>query len=133
VHLRAATPDSLAYLVDDLVERVTLYDNAMERATSRRLKDGRYQVDVRVRARKVRADSLGNETEVPLDDRIEIGVFGANREVPLYLAKHRLRAGVQTVRVIVKEMPERAGVDPLHKLIDRGIEDNTKDVQPAGS
>ncbi|HVG44370.1 MAG TPA: M1 family aminopeptidase, partial [Longimicrobium sp.] len=87
VHLRAATPDSLGYLIDDLFQRVTLYDNAAERATSRRLPDGRYQVDVRVRARKVRADSLGTETEVPLDDRIEIGVFGANREVPLYLAK----------------------------------------------
>lgn len=128
-HLRAATPDSLGYLIDDLFERVTLYDNAAERATSRRLADGRYQVDVRVRARKVRADSLGNETEVPLDDRIEIGIFGASKEVPLYLAKHRIRAGVQTVRVIVKEMPERAGIDPLHKLIDREKDDNVREVE----
>jgi aminopeptidase N len=129
MHLRAATPDSLGYLIDDLFQRVTLYDNAAERATSRRLPDGRYQVDLRVRARKVRADSLGTETEVPLDDRIEIGVFGADREVPLYLAKHRIRAGVQTVRVIVKEMPERAGIDPLHKLIDREKDDNVREVE----
>ena len=129
VHLRAATPDSLGYLIDDLFERVTLYDNAVERATYRRLRNGSYQVDVRVRARKVRADSLGNETQVPLDDRIEIGVFGASKEIPLYLAKHRIRAGVQTVRVIVKEMPERAGIDPLHKLIDREGDDNVREVE----
>ena len=97
-------------------------------ATFLRLPGGGYQVDVRVRARKLLADSLGLETELPVDDRIEIGVFGDNREVPLYLAKHRIRAGVQTVRVVVKEPPERAGIDPLHKLIDRAIDDNTADV-----
>ncbi|HEX8361101.1 MAG TPA: M1 family aminopeptidase, partial [Longimicrobium sp.] len=128
VHLRAATPDSLRYLIGDLFESVTLYDNRTESATSRRLGPGRYEVELRIRARKVRADSLGTETEVPLDDRIEIGVFGPDKDVPLYLAKHRIRAGVQTVRVQVKEAPERAGIDPLHKLIDRAIEDNTKDL-----
>jgi hypothetical protein len=127
-HLRAATPDSLHYLIEDLFERVTLYDNRTESATFLRLPDGGYQVDVRVRARKLLADSLGAETELPVDDRIEVGVFGANREVPLYLAKHRIRAGVQTVRVVVKQPPERAGIDPLHKLIDREIDDNTADV-----
>ena len=128
VHLRAATPDSLRYLIHDLFESVTLYDNRTESATYRRLGPGRYEVELRVRARKVRADSLGTETEVPLDDRIEIGVFGPDKDVPLYLAKHRIRAGLQTVRVQVKELPERAGIDPLHKLIDRAIEDNTKDL-----
>ena len=127
-HLRAATPDSLHYLIRDLFERVTLYDNRTESATYLRLPDGRYQVDVRVRARKRLADSVGAETDLPLDDRIEVGVFGENREVPIYLAKHRIRAGVQTVRVVVKQPPERAGIDPLHKLIDRTIDDNTVDV-----
>jgi hypothetical protein len=108
---------------------VTLYDNRADSASYRRLPDGRYEVAVHVRARKVRADSLGTETELPLDDRVEIGVFGASREVPLYLAKHRIRTGAQTVRVIVKELPERAGIDPLHKLIDRAIEDNTTDIE----
>jgi ABC-type transport system involved in multi-copper enzyme maturation permease subunit len=126
--LRAATPDSLHYLVDDLFERVILYDNRAERATWRRLPDGRYQVDLRFHARKVRADSLGAETEVPMNDLIDVGVFGADRDTPVYLAKHRVRPGLNTVRVVVRGRPERAGIDPLHKLIDRRIEDNTAEV-----
>jgi aminopeptidase N len=132
-HLRAATPDSLGYLVDDLFEHVTLYDNKAASATYRRLPNGLYQVDVRVNARKVRADSLGNQIERPVNDLVDIGVFGADKETPVYLAKHRVRAGAQTVRVVVKEMPERAGIDPLFKLIDRNIEDNTVDAELSGS
>jgi hypothetical protein len=49
--------------------------------------------------------------------------------VPLYLAKHRVRTGAQRVTVVVDQMPYRAGIDPLHKLIDRVVTDNTTGVR----
>lgn len=135
-HLRAATPDSLRYLITDLFEEVTLYENRAPRATYERAPDGRYLVDVEVQARKLRADSLGNETEVPMRDWVDVGVFAAARKgsdeklgPPLYLRKHRLNAGRQVIRVPVSQPPARAGVDPYHRLIDRQMSDNTVAVK----
>jgi hypothetical protein len=133
IHLRAATPDSLRYLVDDLFERVTLFDNRAERATYTVLPGGRYEVQLRVRARKVRADSVGNETELPMREAVDIGVYGADSHEPIYLAKHLVRAGWQTVRVTVDSLPKRAGIDPHFKLIDRNVEDNVEDVVKAAA
>jgi ABC-2 type transport system permease protein len=137
-HLQAATPDSLRYLLEDLFEHITLYDNRTKDAAFTRLPDGRYQVTLNVEAKKVRADSLGNESEVPMNDLIDIGVFAERPKgkkiegQPLYLRKHRIPAGTQQIRVIVDQEPKRAGIDPYHKLIDRHSDDNTVTVK-AGS
>jgi ABC-2 type transport system permease protein len=136
-HLRAATPDSLQYVITDLFEEITLYDNRIEQATSERLPDGRYLVTLKVHARKLRADSIGNETAVPLADYIEIGVFGEREQGnrlgrPLYLGKHRITAETTTIEVIVDGEPRRAGVDPYNRLIDRVPSDNVRAVTAAG-
>ncbi|HYR10084.1 MAG TPA: hypothetical protein VEQ60_20090, partial [Longimicrobium sp.] len=78
--------------------------------------------------------SIGNETAVPMNDLVEIGVFieapdGQDLGPPLYLWRHRLRAGRQTITVIVPRRPARAGIDPLHKLIQREPGDNVVDVR----
>ena len=49
--------------------------------------------------------------------------------VPLHLEKHRIKSGAQMIRVIVDQKPYRAGIDPLHKLIDRITSDNTVGVR----
>jgi hypothetical protein len=36
--------------------------------------------------------------------------------------------GKQTFEIIVDKMPDRAGIDPLNKLIDRDADDNETDV-----
>ena len=89
-------------------------------------------VDLEVETTKFRADSLGNETEIDQNDWIEIGVFGEDEdgeETTLYLEKHRLTNGTQQLQVRVDALPVRAGIDPLHKLIDRHSDDNVTDVE----
>ena len=130
-HLRAATPDSLRGAVADLFEHVTLWETKAAGATYRRRADGKYDVEVTVETRKIRADSLGNETDLPVDDRIDIGVYAAGRNEPIYLRKHRITSSPQTVRVTVDRVPRRAGIDPLHKLIDRKLDDNVVSARPA--
>lgn len=87
-------------------------------------------------AKKLRADSVGNETEVPLHDVVEIGVFAAGergaRGERLYLKRHRIRSGAQTIRITVPREPARAGIDPDRKLIDRRRDDNVVDVTAPG-
>jgi ABC-2 type transport system permease protein len=137
-HLQAATPDSLRSMLADLFEHITLWDNRTKQATATPLGDGRYEVVLEVEARKVRADSLGNESDVGMDEWVEVGVFAAaprgsrGNEPPLYLQRHRIVSGSQEVRVVVEGEPARAGIDPRHLLIDRVTRDNVVAVRRAG-
>jgi ABC-2 type transport system permease protein len=136
-HLRAATPDSLRPVLHDLFETVTLYDLRTREATYTRRPDGKYEVELLVEARKMRADTLGYETEVPVHDLVDVGVFaaeGEDEEVegPLYLARHRITPETRRIRVVVDRVPARAGIDPYHKLIDRDVDDNVRAVKARG-
>jgi ABC-type transport system involved in multi-copper enzyme maturation permease subunit len=133
--LRAATPDSLRHLLTDWFETVTLWKLKTGRAVAEPAGTGAYAVTLDLSAAKVRADSVGNETEVPMHDLVEVGIFAADGDdgpgAPLYLQRHRIRSGEQTIRVIVPRMPARAGIDPRRRLIERERDDNVVDVEPA--
>jgi ABC-type transport system involved in multi-copper enzyme maturation permease subunit len=133
--LQAATPDSLHGLLEDLFATITLWDVRAERATVQPTDTGEYEVTLTVGAKKVRADSIGREREVPMDEWVEIGVFaaGGGDELgePLYLERHRIRRGEQTIRITVPREPARAGIDPYRKLIDRQRDDNVVGVEIA--
>lgn len=102
-----------------------------QRATVEPTGSGEYWVTLDVAAKKLRTQS-GKATEVPMDDVIEIGVFaaagGSALGEPLYLRRHRIRSGEQTISITVPKEPARAGIDPYRKLIERIGRDNV--VQP---
>lgn len=132
-YLRKHTPDSLQYLVTDLFERITLYENKVDSASYRKLPNGQYRVTFTVDTKKVHADSLGNETpDLKARDYIDVGVLGRKKvngewqDVPLLVQKRRLRPGRNRLEFTVPEKPERVGIDPFNKLIDRNPDDNVK-------
>lgn len=121
--LRAITPPDKAYLIDDLFESIVLYENRADAAQARRRPDGKYEVTIRASAGKVRAGELGEEQPLPLHDWIEFGVDGADG-IPLARERRRVDSPEQTVTLVVDGRPERAGIDPDNKLIDRKPADN---------
>ncbi|MDQ4099775.1 MAG: ABC transporter permease, partial [Chloroflexota bacterium] len=132
--LQAVTPDSLQYLLHDLFEANTFWELETEGATAEQTAAGTWQVTLDVRARKVVVDEAGVETEVPMDDWVEVGVFGPAEEgeesgEPLYLQKHRIRSGEQTITVTVPRKPGYAGIDAYHLLIDLEMGDNIEEVK----
>ena len=130
--LRAVTPPELHYLLTDLFETITLWDVKTQSAAARRLPDGKYEVTLEVTAQKLRADATGAETATPMNDLVEVGVFAADKEEPLYLTRHRIRTGKQTIRIVVPQAPSRAGVDPYGKLIERERGDNVVEMGTEG-
>lgn len=136
--LRAVTPDSLQSLLSDLFETITLWDVRAERAVVEPTGDGQHAVTLTVVAKKMRVDGEGNETEVPMDELVEIGVFAPGESDalgdPLYLKPHRIQSGEQTIRVTVPREPARAGIDPYRKMIERQGDDNVVGVEadPSG-
>ncbi|MFD2248434.1 ABC transporter permease/M1 family aminopeptidase [Pontibacter ruber] len=131
-YIRGATPDSLQYLVSDMFENITLYENKVADASYKKLPDGKYKVTLTVDAKKLYADSLGTESVAKLNDWVDVGVLARKKvdghwqDKPLYLKKHKLKSGQNKFEFIVDEEPAKAGVDPYNILIDRNPTDNTK-------
>jgi hypothetical protein len=128
--IKAQTPSEYEYLVDDGFNRIVLYDNKAVTATSQKTPDGKYKVTLDVQARKMQADGNGAETQMPLADYIEIGVFSGKKdeEKPLYLKKEKFTEEHKTFEIVVDQQPTLAGIDPYNKLIDRNADDNMIDV-----
>lgn len=130
-YLRKATPDSLQYLIKDLFETITLYGNETKKATYKANANNTFTVSMDIAADKFRSDSLGVETKVPFKDWIDVGVYakGKNdKDTLIYLQKHLISKSQQTILVTVTQQPTKCGIDPLHILIDRDSDDNTKTV-----
>ncbi len=129
--LRAEAGPAHDALITDLFERITLLDVKAIDAKSVKRADGKYEVSFRVDARKLYADGQGKETEAPLDEPFDIGVFsvepgrkGYSAASVLSFARQRIQTGQQTVTVVVDKEPAFVGVDPFNKRIDRNSEDN---------
>ena len=123
-------------LIADLFERITLYDMKANDAIARKLPDGRFQVTFTVEGRKLYADGKGKETEAPLDEPFDIGVFTAEPgkkdfkpESVLQFERRPMKSGKQTVTLVVEREPKWVGVDPYNKRIDRNSEDNLVRVE----
>lgn len=80
--IREVVPPEKAALLTDMFEEITLFENRVEEATYRQRDDGKWVVTLEAKARKVRADGKGVETEVPIDDWIDVGVFGEDPDGP---------------------------------------------------
>ncbi len=150
--IRKGTPQDLQYLIADMFENITLYENKTEKVEVKQLDNGKYQVDVHFIVSKHRADNKGKmifednqkntlKTKLggkeiqsyPLNDFIEVGVFAINKgkyetKRELALKKYRIKDISNKVTFIVDEKPDEVGVDPYNKLIDLDSNDNRKKV-----
>ena len=118
-------------LITDLFERVTLYDLKVTEPTAVQRADGKWDVTVPVEAKKYSVDKRGRETETPLDERIEIGLFRADPGSDAFDAKdvivmerRPIRSGAQVVKFVTDRKPTYAGIDPYNYYIDRNSRDN---------
>ncbi|RPH34160.1 MAG: aminopeptidase [Bacteroidales bacterium] len=125
------TPDSLKYLIEDFFQTITFYECKTEDVEVTKTSNGNYKIDLAVNFQKFRADSLGNEVEIPANDWIDIGVFTKDEhgtEKLLYLKKHKMDRNAKTFTIEVSSLPCSAGIDPLCKMIDKHPKDNIKSI-----
>jgi hypothetical protein len=118
-------------LVRDLLQRITVYDLKAEEAVVRELDDGRFETTLTVAATKFYADGEGEETEAPLNDRIEVGVFTERpgegvfaSENVLLMERRPVTSGKQEIKVVTDRRPAWVGIDPYNKYVDRNSDDN---------
>ena len=134
--LRAEVGPEHDALITDLFERITLLDVKVAQASAKPRADGKFDVTLEVEARKLYADGKGKETESPLNEPFDIGVFSAEPgsagftdQSVMYFARQPIRTGKQTIHLVVDRRPTHAGVDPYNKRIDRNSADNVAKVE----
>ncbi|MFK7817992.1 MAG: M1 family aminopeptidase, partial [Planctomycetaceae bacterium] len=125
--LREQTPAEYQSVITDSFEKITLFGNRALEATWKKIDGGQYEVELTVECQKFQANSKGLETEVKLDDWIEIGAFAKPASSRKYGdTLHRELVHItepkQTFQFTVSQKPHRAGIDPFSLLIDRDPE-----------
>ncbi|MCC7245641.1 MAG: hypothetical protein IT269_08190 [Saprospiraceae bacterium] len=130
----AQTPDSLKYNIQDLFWDITLFENKTREISAKDLGNGKWEVTIEVESRKLKADDLGKETEVPVNDWMEIGAFAkpeGDKKYGKTLHRQRVKITQRDNRFTftVDEKPYKAGIDPFALLIDREPKDNVKEVK----
>lgn len=126
-YFKSVTPDSLQYIIEDMFETITLFENKTKVASYSEISKDKYEVSLTINAVKMRSDTLGMTSEVPMNDWIDIGVYGEQvdgKDRLIYLKKHKIKEGDNQLILEINEKPVKAGIDPIHKLIDRNPEDN---------
>ena len=110
--------------------KITLYENKAKSANATENLDGTYDLTFEVEAKKVYSDSLGVQINVPINDWLEIGVFGnvekdgLSEEIPIFVKRVLITDSLSTFSIILDNKPTKAGIDPLNKFIDRDSKDN---------
>ncbi|XZE19241.1 M1 family aminopeptidase [Pirellulaceae bacterium SH449] len=132
--LKKHTPPDLQYLIRDLFEEITIFDNRTLDATVTKIGDSRYRVSLEVECHKWKADEKGRETETDMDDWVEVGAYGkpakGNRYGKLlHSERHLLSTGKHRIEFETEDLPYQAGIDPKNLLIDRIADDNLKTVR----
>ena len=128
--IREDIPKDFQYLITDTFEKITLYENKAKTASVKENPDGTYDLTLTVEAKKVYSDSLGVQINSPLNDWLEIGVFGnvnqngEEEEMPIYVEKVFIAESTSTFKIHLDTKPTKAGIDPLNKFIDRDSKDN---------
>ena len=120
--LEVVTPDSLQYLLEDGLKHITFYRNAVTSAKASKGPDGSWSVEASITCAKLHADALGKETEVPMNDWMDLAVkLEGGGEMK---QRVRLHSGSNAVRLVVSHEPKAVVVDPDHLFFDRETADN---------
>ncbi|MEL6717210.1 MAG: hypothetical protein AAFP82_00680, partial [Bacteroidota bacterium] len=136
--IRAATPDSLQYLIEDWFETITFYDNEMLAVKTKELDNGDFETSVTFNIQKYRTDGDGHISyagtkndslnyeklhSLPLSDYIEIGVLDENRKV-VQVGRHLIQSIHNQIVIQTNFRPSSIKIDPNYLLIDKEREDD---------
>ena len=131
-YFREVTPDSLKYLIHDLFETITTYENEATKASYKASDNGKYLVSLEADFKKFQADSSGIDIPAALNDWIEIGVYSEDEngdEELAYCKKHHFMEQLTKLQIEVDRMPTRVEIDPKYKLLDRDVRNNIRSVE----
>ncbi len=137
--VKAVTPDSMHYFLEESWKKITLYDNRVKSVDVKSLDNGKFEVNMVLQVGKFYADSTGLLTDGNWhNDQIDVALLlpetkdenGKKQVKTIYLNKHGFnKNGEHKIQLVVDKKPVKVGIDPFSKLIDRNSDDNLLAVE----
>ncbi|MCE7993484.1 MAG: hypothetical protein HEP71_15965 [Roseivirga sp.] len=119
-HMKEATPDSLRYLIEDMFEKVVIYDNELTEAKIADANNGQYEASLAFTITK--QELKGKETiSPPLADYVQIGFFDKDDKL-IYLHAERVIETENKLTLSLDQKPFKVVLDPNLLLMDKDIE-----------
>lgn len=127
---KKVTPDSLQYILKDLFEDITLYSNKVVECNYKKV-GNKYEVTIKTNSLKHKANELGKEKQVKINDYIDIAIFEESSSQitlgkPLLYKRLKIDQENNIFKFVVDKKPYQAGIDPYNYLVDRVPDDNLK-------
>ena len=125
-YLREEAGPAHDQLITDLFERITLYDIKTGKCSAAPRPDGKFDVTIEVEAHKYYADGRGKETEAPLAEDFDVGLFdiepgkaGFGDQAIVLTTRRPIVSGKQVLSLVADHAPKFGGVDPYNERITR--------------
>jgi aminopeptidase N len=131
-----AGPDPIKQqLITDLFDKITVYDLRTVKAVSKPRGDGKFDVTLTILAKKHYADSKGKETDAPMNEPVDVGLFakepgkkGFTAKDVILLQRLPIKSGKAVLSFTTDRAPSFAGIDPYNTMIDRNSDENIAKV-----
>jgi hypothetical protein len=128
-HLEPRVPDSLHYLLDDWIRKITLYDFRLKEA-EQISQDGQWQVSLELESFKYYSDTLGQEQPTPVNEWVEIGFYRDSEEKELIKTEMvKVNKESQELVFTLNQPAQKVAVDPRRIYIERVVNDNVKRLE----
>ncbi len=130
--LEPQVPDSLQYVINDWIKDITLYDLRLKTAEYTERADGKFEIELSLENYKYKADTIGLENKVPINDWVDIGFYSdRSEEEIMFKERVLLNQAEQNLSFVLDSKPQAAIIDPFEILVERVSKDNIKSLSKA--
>lgn len=121
--LKASLDPKFTPLLDELFNKIVLFDNRIQAHTVTEGKDGSLTIDLEVLGRKFESDGLGEEKDQEFAQEMEFGGRLADGTM-LPVERHVVKTGLNKIQLHPNKKPKSIYLDPMGMWIDTNREDN---------
>ncbi len=116
--LRAETPDSLKYIIEDWFDKITLYKNKPISASYTMSDDLEYEVNCVISIEKYNYNHDGIESKSDVNDYIPIAIFNQKGKM-IYYELVKMQASQNQLKFSLDRRPSTLVIDPYNVLLDK--------------
>lgn len=132
--LYKVTPQEHHILIDDWFKKVITYDLSAEDSSYKSLKNGTFEVTVKVKAKRFETMDSGEMKQISINEPIKIGVFVkhpsfiSKEDTIPYLESHQINKETMELKIIVDQLPKYIAIDPYGTHSDENFVNNIVDL-----
>jgi len=125
-------PDSLKTTIEDLFEKIVIYEHKVESVSTVTTDDFFYKTTLKFTSEKRYYDEKGNPEIVPFIDWLEIGLLDSEKKI-IHLETVYVSEKENTIEIVSAKSPDTVYLDPYIRYIDLAPQNNSQGGKSKGS